>query len=141
MSQTDIFLPLFIMIALTFFTGFRMLKLRFYAVKNGDLSPQYFLLYRGAKVPDYLAKVEQHYLNLFEMPIAFYFLVVLLYITQQVSVIQLVLAWAFVVSRLIHSYIHTTHNQLLWRMRTFLFGIVVLMLAWLHFGWTLFINS
>jgi len=67
---------------------------------------------------------------LLALPVLFYVLSILLFITNKVEVIQVVLAWAFVFSRYIHSYIHTTSNRVQHRMRAFMFGVVILIFMW-----------
>jgi len=133
MEQATILPPVFALAVLTFGIALWMGRLRFLAVRRGDLSPRYYELNRGGKVPDYLAKVSQNYDNLLELPILFYVLTCLLYVSQQVELAQVVMAWLFVGSRYVHSYIHTTTNILKPRMRSFLFGAFVLMAMWLLF--------
>jgi hypothetical protein len=133
MEQATILPPVFALAVLTFGVALWMGRLRFLAVRRGDLSPRYYELNRGGKVPDYLAKVSQNYDNLLELPILFYVLTCLLYVSQQVELAQVVMAWLFVGSRYVHSYIHTTTNILKPRMRSFLFGAFVLMAMWLLF--------
>ncbi|MDG6772858.1 MAPEG family protein [Thiomicrorhabdus sp. ZW0627] len=134
MTNEMILYPLLAMALLTFFVGFSLLRLRFKAVKQDSLNPRYFLLNKGGKAPEYLVKTEQHYLNLFELPILFYLLVITLYVTQQVDMVQLVLAWGFVFSRIAHTVIHLTINRLVWRMRAFVTGAVMLLLSWIYLG-------
>jgi len=133
MEQNSILYPLFALVILTFGIAIWMGKLRFLAVKQGDLNPRYYALNRGGKVPEYLAKVSQNYDNLLELPILFYVLVGLMYATATVEISQTILAWVFVSSRYTHSYIHTTSNNLRLRMKAFLFGSAVLMMMWLLF--------
>lgn len=130
MEQNLILPPVFALVALTFAIGIWLGKLRFTAVKRGDLNPRYYELNRGGKLPDYLAKVSHNYDNLLALPILFYVISILLFIMDKVEVIQIVLAWAFVISRYVHSYIHTTNNNLRYRMRAFMFGVVVLIIMW-----------
>jgi hypothetical protein len=138
MEHSLILFPVVALVALTFGIALWMGKLRFLAVRRGDLSPRYYELNRGGKVPDYLAKVSQNYDNLLELPILFYVLGCLLYVTDKVEPAQLVMAWLFVGSRYVHSYIHTTTNTLKSRMRVFLFGALLLMVMWLLFALRLF---
>jgi len=130
MNQTAILYPLFELVLLTFAIAVWMARLRFVAVKRGDLSARYYRLNRGGEVPEYLAKVSQNYDNLLELPILFYVVSVLLYVTNQVEIAQLILAWLFVASRYIHSYIHTTSNHLLHRMWAFMIGVFALFSMW-----------
>jgi hypothetical protein len=65
MNQDLILPPLCAMFLLTFAVAVRMLKLRIKAVSEESVNPGYFQLNRGAKLPDDLAKVTNHYANLF----------------------------------------------------------------------------
>ena len=58
MAQEVILYPVIAMAALTFAIGLWLGVLRFRAVKNGDINPAYYKLNRGAKLPEYLAKVH-----------------------------------------------------------------------------------
>ena len=83
-NQITIIYPVFALAFLTFAVASWMGRLRFAAVKRGDLSARYYRLNRGGEVPEYLAKVSQNYDNLLELPILFYVVSVLLYVTNQV---------------------------------------------------------
>ncbi len=133
MESHSILFPVFALVALTFGIGLWLGKLRFSAVKRGDINPKYYALNRGGKLPDYLAKVSHNYDNLLALPMLFYLISVMLFITAKVEPAQIVLAWTFVASRYIHSYIHTTHNTIKHRMRAFLFGVAILISMWCLF--------
>ena len=64
---------------------------------------------------------------------SFYVITVLLYITDRVETAQIILAWVFVVSRYVHSYIHTTYNNVRHRLRSFMLGAAVLIFMWCLF--------
>jgi len=136
MEQTSILVPVIGMIVLTFSIAVRLFYLRIDAVKKG-LNPSYFLLNRGAKPPEYLVKVEQHYQNLFELPMLFYIAVILIFVLQYVDVVFLVLAWSFFLIRIAHAWIHTTQNHLVYRRNAFLMGGVILLCIWIRLIWTL----
>ena len=133
MNQHLILFPVFAQVALTFGIGIWLARSRFAAVKRGDLSPRYFAINRGGEVPEYLAKVNNNYINLLELPVLFYLVAVLLYVTDSVEPAQLVLAWVFVASRYAHSYIHTTYNNVRQRMRMFMLGVIALISMWCLF--------
>lgn len=133
MNQHLILFPVFALAALTFGIGIRLARLRFAAVKRGDLSPRYFAINRGGEVPEYLAKVNNNYTNLLELPILFYVVTILLYVTDRVEMAQIILAWVFVATRYAHSYIHTTYNNIRHRLRSFMLGVIVLISMWCLF--------
>jgi hypothetical protein len=130
MEQAVILLPVFTLAFLTFGIGIWLGKLRFVAVKKGDLNPRYYEVNRGGKVPDYLAKVSNNYDNLLALPILFYVVSIMLFVTTKVEIAQIILAWVFVASRYVHSYIHTTYNNVRHRMRVFMLGVVTLVSMW-----------
>lgn len=132
MNHDLILLPLIAMFMLTYTVGIWMVKLRFKAVKVDGLNPGYFQTNRGAKLPDYLAKVTNHYVNLFELPVLFYVVCVVIYAGNKVDATYIVLAWLFVAIRCVHAYIHSTYNNLRHRRNTFLFGVVVLAIMWVR---------
>lgn len=130
MNQDLMLLPLIAMFLLTFLVGLRMLALRFRAVRKDNLNPAHFLLNRGGKLPDYLAKVSNHHANLFEWPLWFYVVCLILYAGKRVDLTYLVLAWLFVGLRSAHACVHMTYNNLRHRRHVFLYGILILLLIW-----------
>lgn len=132
MPQKLILYPIFVMILLTFAMGIWMLVFRFRAVKERAVNPAYFLLNRGGKLPDYLAKVTQNFHNLLEMPPLFYTACLMVYVTQHTDLITLLLAWFFVIARCGHSFIHATYNNLRHRRWAFLVSIALLGALWIR---------
>lgn len=122
--------PLIAMTGIIFFTGFKLLSCRYQAVREG-LSPNYFLLNRGGKAPAYLLKTTQHYDNLFELPILFYLVVILLFLLQQANYLDLILCWLFIFGRIGHAIIHLGRNRLSHRKMIFLISSLVLLALWL----------
>jgi hypothetical protein len=132
MNQDAILLPVFALGALTFFVSLWMARLRFVAVRRGDLDPNYYKLNRGAELPEYLVKVSRNFQNLLELPVLFYVVALLLYVTKQVDITYVALAWLYVGTRLVHTYIHTTYNNVRYRMIPFLLGGILLIAIWLR---------
>lgn len=130
MKQSAILFPVFTLVILTFGVGLWLVKLRFTAVIKGDLSPKHYKLNRGGEVPEYLAKVCNNYDNLLALPILFYVISGFLFITSKVELAQIIMAWMFVGSRYMHSYIHTTYNNVIHRMLAFMVGVVTLITMW-----------
>ncbi len=57
----------------------------------------------------------RNFVNLFEMPVLFYVLCLASYVMHNVSEALLVLAWIYVVFRIVHSLIHVTYNKIIHR--------------------------
>ena len=66
--------------------------------------------------------------NLFELPVVFYALCLLLFVTERVDGIYLVSAWVFVGFRLLHSLIHITANIVIARFACYLVASLALWL-------------
>jgi hypothetical protein len=99
------------MFVLTAYCLFRLASLRFKAVSRGEIDPRFFRLYRNSEEPDNLRVHSRHLANLFEAPVLFYVIIIIAFVTQQTGLLPLVLAWAYVVLRYAHSYVHLTSNR------------------------------
>jgi len=130
MPQTWILYPIFVMVLLSMVVGFRMLQLRYRAVFQEGLPPAYFKLNRGGKPPRYMLQAEQHFTNLYETPVLFYAVVILIYVTNMTNLFSLILAWAYVATRLVHAYVHMGQNRILHRRNVFLVSITILAMLW-----------
>lgn len=131
-QNTALLTPMLGMVFLTFSIMIWMLKLRFRAIKNDRVNPRYFSLNKGAKLPDYLLKVTQHYENLLEMPILFYISILMVIALNLTNTSYVILAWLFLFFRVIHTIIHTTYNKVTHRKNAFIISTLILILLWLN---------
>ena len=131
--QFPILYPVFALVVLTFSVLFWMARLRIGAMRRGEVSPRYFKLNAG-EVPERPAQAANNFRNLFELPVLFYALAALLLITDKADSGQLVLAWVFVASRYLHSFIHLSYNNVSHRFLAFAIGMLVLLAMWVKFG-------
>lgn len=83
--------------------------------------------------PPYARQVANCYRNQFELPVIFYVLCLIAFAISKVDSLTLVLAWAFVVTRYIHAFIHTTSNVVMFRGGVFILGFLIIgiMLVWI----------
>jgi hypothetical protein len=130
--QSTLLLPVIGMIFLTVGIALWMLKLRYKAVLEDGVSAKYFKLNRGAKLPDYLVRVTQHYENLFETPVLFYVAILLILVLNINDMSYVLLSWAYFLSRLVHAYIHTIINRLKYRKYAFMVTSLILILLWVR---------
>jgi hypothetical protein len=72
-------------------------------------------------------QVSYAFSNQFELPVLFYVLTILEYVTHLAGVAFVVLAWIFVIFRVLHAFIHVTSNIV--RLRGALFAVSALVLA------------
>ena len=121
---------MFVMIALTAFVFARLGYMRFNAVKAGKIDGKFFKSYRGYVEPEHLRVWSRHAINLTEMPVLFYVVVILIYVTNQSSIIFVGLAWLYVLARLMHSMIHLGSNKVINRFKTYALSFATLILLW-----------
>jgi len=122
--------PAFAMMALTIVVMLRMVMSRFAAVKAGEINAKFFRLYRDYEEPAELAVQTRHVINHFETPVIFYALCLFATVTGQAGTIVAALAWAYVVARCIHSYVHLSSNNVMSRLRIFALSIMILIALW-----------
>ena len=124
MNSNEIFLPVLVQILITI-TGFMLLGVRkTRAVKSGQVDMEKTALDNDAW-PDYVLMVSNNIRNQFQVPVLFYVLCFVLYSIDAVSTTVLYLAWAFVISRAIHAYIHMSSNFVPARFSVFTIGVII----------------
>jgi hypothetical protein len=66
--------------------------------------------------------------------VLFYVLVVLALFTRQADLLFVIMSWIFVISRIVHAFIHTSDNNITRRFYAFAVGVIVLLLMWIIFA-------
>ncbi len=133
MTIQMVLLPVFVQVALTFGLLFWMAYARTGSVRRGETKIRDIALGQSAW-PDRAQQISNCYDSQFQIPLLFYALVILAWITRQADLIFVVMAWIFVLARLAHAYIHTTSNHVPTRFRVFAVGVLVLLLMWIIFA-------
>ena len=132
MNQTAIFFPVFALAAWTFAILLLIPYKRIKAVALKQLVADDFKLGESKNVPPSVSLPNHNYTNLLELPVLFYVICLVLYVTNTVDVVALYLAWAFVGFRLIHSVVHLTSNNIFKRLIVFAIGFFVLLGMWVR---------
>ena len=83
--------------------------------------------------PKYALSARDHFRNMFEIPILFYLLCILLIIKNEYNQIDIYLAWGFVLFRLIHSLIRIPNRNVLYRYSAFIVSLFFLIGGWISF--------
>jgi hypothetical protein len=73
-------------------------------------------------------------MNLLELPMLFYVVCIVLYLTAGTSTATIALAWVFVVLRIAHSLIHLTYNRVVHRLAAFTASNLALVVLWVVAG-------
>ncbi|MGH7805235.1 MAG: MAPEG family protein, partial [Candidatus Binatia bacterium] len=102
----------------------------------GTMSIGFYRTYDQGEEPERLRVITRHFINLFEMPVLFYVVVVFAHITQQVTFLLVGLAWGYVAIRYLHAGIHLGGNDVAIRLAAYLSSGLVLLVMWV----TLFVR-
>lgn len=132
MSIRAVLLPAFVEVLLTFGLYFWMAYYRVTLVRGGTVRAGDVAL-REPNWPPHVLKVTNAAHNQLEIPMLFYVLTTLAIVTHHADFVFVVLAWVFVLSRLVHAYVHTTSNVVHRRGPLFGVGLIVLFVMWLIF--------
>jgi hypothetical protein len=84
--------------------------------------------------PPRVQQISNSYNSQFQLPLLFYVLTVLVIATHHADFLFVVMAWLFVLTRLLHAYIHTGSNFVRHRFNAFAAGAVILLVMWLIFA-------
>jgi len=132
MSIQAVLLPLFVEVALTFVLLYWMAYLRTSALQAGEVRLGDIAL-REPNWPPRATQIANAFHNQLELPVLFYVLTILAWITRHADLVFVVMAWVFVASRLVQAYIHVTDNDVRRRGLTFGVGALVLTIMWAIF--------
>ena len=128
----DIIYPMFVLVVFTILIGLCTGVFRLLSVKRGQVDRRYFRLLSGYPAPDYIVKLGRNFSNLFEVPVLFYMLGIIVLALGINNSQILGLAWAFVVLRIVHSFIHITYNNPIHRFIVFLLSSVLILMMWIQ---------
>ena len=131
MSAEMILLPLLVEVILTFALLIWLGPLRARDFRSGLREEDIAL--RQPNWSKLALQVQYSFSNQFELPVLFYVLTILAYVTHHAGTLFVVLAWVFVIFRLFQAYVHVTNNKVM--LRGIFFGISALALAimWIVF--------
>jgi hypothetical protein len=134
MPHELIFLPMGALALLTFAVLLLIPFRRFRAAFAGQVRAEDFRYGESVRVPAPVSIPNRNYMNLLELPVLFYVVCVLNYVTSPtVSALTLALAWAYVALRALHSLVHLTYNNVMHRLAIFAASNFALLVLWVAF--------
>ena len=133
LQQSLIFQPMGVLALLTFIVLIQVPIRRFRAAFAGHVTADDFKLGESARVPGDVSLPNRNYMNLTELPVLFYVLCLMLYVSNSLNEVMLVLAWVYVGLRVLHSLIHVTYNHVFHRLTVFVLSNIVLGTMWVLF--------
>ncbi|MGO4386041.1 MAPEG family protein [Microvirga sp. 2YAF29] len=137
MSITAILLPVFVLVGLTFILLLMTGNRRFASLRSGEVKVGDIAL-GERNWPKRVLQLQNAFHNQFEMPVLFYLLVAFALITRKADMLFVIMSWMFVASRLVHAFIHTTSNKIMWRFQAFAVGVLILAIMWVIFAVRIF---
>jgi hypothetical protein len=129
MSLQAVLLPLFVEVVLTFALMLWMGALRGGDFRSGAVKPADVAL-RQPIWPQRTMQAAYSFSNQFELPVLFYVLTILVWVTRHASYAFVILAWIFVICRVLQAYVHVTSNAYRWRSSFYSVGALVLLVMW-----------
>jgi len=128
MESTAILIPMFTLMAFTIVMILTLGVFRNVAVLSGRVRIKVFKSFSEPGETEGLLAIRRNVANLFELPVIFYALCLTVFVAGIADQTVVVLAWAFTGSRLVHSAIHITYNNVLHRFLVFAAGLVIVTL-------------
>jgi hypothetical protein len=133
-KASAIFWPAVLQVALTLIVAVRMYLVRVTELRARRVNPQALATRREAEARLENVAAADNFRNLFELPVLFFAICPALYVTGHVNSLQLGLAWAFVLFRCAHSFIHVTYNRVMHRFQAYFLGMVCVFGMWAVFA-------
>ena len=131
----DFLIPLLIIVLLNIILIFRLIYMATSYTVNKKIRPSQFRIYEG-EFPDRLLSARQQYQNMFEIPILFYLLCLLNIFFNNYSQMDIILAWGFVLFRIIHFFIRLQNQKninIIPRTLVFVVSLIFLTIGWIFF--------
>ena len=136
MTRDLIFWPVLVQVLLTLFVYVALIKRKIAAMRAGTVDMARRALHDDAW-PDDVMQINNNIRNQFELPVLFFVLAFALWGLHAVHAVALAVASLFVLSRIVHTWIHISSNEVPARRRAFTVGWYLLALMALLVAWEL----
>ncbi|HVI11541.1 MAG TPA: MAPEG family protein [Pseudolabrys sp.] len=125
-----VLLPLFVEVLLTFGVMFGMMYFRTTTLRSGETRFEDISL-REPNWPRRATQFGYAFANQFELPVLFYVLTILVIITHHADLLFVLLAWIFVLMRVLQAVVHVTNNNVRMRGAYYGVGALILFIMWI----------
>jgi len=130
MHSSTVLYPVF---ALALWTSLVLLQIpiaRFRSAFKREVVANDFKYGESSSVPLHVIIPNRNYMNLLELPVLFYVVCLLIYVTGITSSNMVTVAWVYVALRVVHSLIHLSYNHVVHRLVAFAVSNLVLISLW-----------
>ena len=132
MNPTLILWPMVIHALVTMYLYIPMSRARVRTVKEGAVKGSVYKLNQGE--PEESLRFTNAIRNQNETGVHFYAGLLAAFATGHASLVLIVLAWAFVIAKLVHVWVHVSTNNLRHRRPVFMVAFFILVIYWLVFA-------
>tara|TARA_R110001599_G_scaffold353463_1_gene593030 strand:+ start:75780 stop:76202 length:423 start_codon:yes stop_codon:yes gene_type:complete len=128
MPSVDLALPMLGMMILTLLVWVSMFIQRVSFARDNKIDIEDFKTPADvqALMPGDESAASNNFKNLFELPVIFYAICIYLIVTLQVDSLYVNCAWAFLVLRVLHSFVHCSYNKVAHRFALYLLSGIAL---------------
>ena len=133
MDQRLIFTPMGSLAFLTFGVLALIPLRRFRAGAAGQIVGDDFKFGESANVPGHVSIPNRNYMNLLELPVLFYVVCLMFFVSRLVTPLIMELAWAYVGFRIAQTLIHVSYNNVIHRLTMFAVSNFILVTLWIMF--------
>jgi hypothetical protein len=134
MRSVGILYPMFALAAWTVLVLLLIPLVRVRSALQREIVPDDFKYGESSSVPPRVSLPNRNYMNLLELPMLFYIVCLLLYVTAARSPLAVDVAWIYVALRVIHSVIHLSYNHVIHRLTAFSLSNAALVFLWMIAG-------
>jgi len=129
-------LPILAQVLLSFIVMYVLGRKRVNEINRKHINPQETdIRLHSSQVLVDSARASDNYANQYETPVLFYIALLLTLMLMIQDWYIVVLAWAYVILRYVHGFIHLTYNRVIHRFAVFVVGSLVLFALWCRLGW------
>ena len=135
--QITIFWPALALVFVTAVVWVLMYVRRLAEIRRERLDPQLLASsdQAAARLKDVTA--ADNFSNLLELPVLFYAVCLMLFVTGEVTQAQIILDWLYVLLRGLHSLIHVSYNRVVHRWAVYVASTICLFAMWVNFAHSL----
>jgi hypothetical protein len=127
----DILKPVFVLAMWTSWVLLLIPIARIRAARRREVVADDFKYGESAAVPAQVGLPNRNYMNLLELPLLFYVVCLILYVTASATPLLTTIAWVYVALRVVHSIIHLSYNHVIHRLLAFAVSNFVLVTLWI----------
>jgi hypothetical protein len=133
MNQSSIFVPVGLLAFWTFGVLLLIPFRRIGAARAGTVSREDFRFGESSTVPGEVSIPNRAMMNLLELPVLFYVICLMFFVSKLVTPLIMELAWAYVGFRLAQTLIHISYNNVIHRLTMFAVSNFILVALWITF--------